>query len=195
MRPLGKIVASLGIVAGIIMASAPVQARGVVAGHGAARRGPTYQTQHVNEIYVSITGVKRLGQPSYSSYNVAGDRYITVGLTISNHNDVVVLVSLDAFVMTDALSQASMGVDECGNDFSDTTNAESTRFVRAFQPRLCKTPMVVNNGNKLNPNQSVTGTLTWQLPSNQHQATLTWSPQGAMDNSINWPSKAWTIHY
>ncbi len=37
MRPLGKIVASIGIVAGIIMVSAPTQARGIVAAHGATR--------------------------------------------------------------------------------------------------------------------------------------------------------------
>jgi len=37
MRPLGKIAASLGIVVGIIMVSAPTQARGIVAAHGATR--------------------------------------------------------------------------------------------------------------------------------------------------------------
>lgn len=193
MRPLGKIAASLGIVTSIIMVSAPAQARSVVAGHGAARRGPTYPTQHVNEIYVGISKTKLIKNVSDASDIATHHHILVVYLSIQNKNDVIINFDPGWFSVADALQQPVSLIDECNNESS--IDAENTRLVQAFYPRLCRQDFAANSGNNINPGASAGGTISFAVPDGQHHVVLTWAPQGAMTGNINWPKKPWTLNY
>ncbi len=193
MRPLGKVVASLGIVAGIIMASSPVQARGIVAGHGAARRGPTYPTQHVNEIYVGISKTKLIKTWSDAENIATHHHALVVYLTIQNKNDVIINFDPSWFSVADAFQQPVNLIDECNTESS--IDAENARLVQEFYPRLCRQDFAANDGNNINPGASAGGTISFEVPDGQHHVVLTWAPQGAMTGNINWPKVHWTLNY
>ncbi len=193
MRPLGNIVASLGIVAGIIMASSPAQARDIVAGHGEARRGPTYPTQHVNEIYVSVTKTRLIKNAS-DARDIATRHYtLVVFLSVRNANDVIVHLDPSWFTATDSLDQPLTLDDECST--LSGIDSENTRIVQAFYPRLCTQDFIQNYNGNINPRMSVGGSISFDVPDGQHSVHLIWTPQGAMAGNITWPIKTWTFRY
>jgi len=194
MRTMVRVVAGLWIAANLIMAAAPAQAHRISAGHAAARRGLPYPTQHVNEIYVSITQVKAVREASDSSHK-SDHQYLTIFLRIQNHNDVIIYARTSWFSAMDQLDQPAQTVDECSTNYLTNDSGEVARLASSFQPRVCSTTFDKNNNDYLNPEQSVAGSIAFEVPKGQHHATLTWAPEGSMNSGITFPAKTWSINY
>ncbi len=156
--------------------------------------GPSssYATYHVNEVYVTITKKIVINNSSDSSDISNHHHLMLLFLSVQNRNDVIVVFDPSTFSVTDALDQ-SVGIgDLCANQ--SNIDSENTRLLKAYYPRLCSQPFL-QNSNHLTPNQSVSGSIGFDLPDGQNHFTIKWSPTGAMDGGIAWPTPSWTIYY
>ncbi len=152
-----------------------------------------FATYHVNEVYVTITKKIVINNNSDSSDISNHHHVMLLFLSVQNRNDVIVVFDPATLSLTDALDQPVQLADLCATPQS-YIDSENTRLLKAYYPRLCSQSFV-QNGNHLAPNQTVRGSIGFDLPDGQKTITMKWSPSGAMDNNIAWPTPSWTIHY
>lgn len=151
-----------------------------------------FATYHVNEVYVTITKKLVVNNASDSGDINNHHRVMLLFLSVQNRNDVIVGFDPSTFSVTDALDQPVQLADLCANQ--SNIDSENTRLLKAYYPRLCSQPFLQNN-NHLAPNQSVSGSIGFDLPDGQNHFTIKWSPTGATDGGITWPTPSWTIYY
>lgn len=126
-------------------------------------------TKHLDMIFVTVAKVQKVG--SFGTYTTpkSGKIFVTVFLKVFNKNDVRKTLRKYEFKMITA-----------------NGNSESY-FYKSIDPELDST-------TTLEPGGTASGTITYEVPKNDHQALLHWAPSSCSSDE-DWPPANWTIKY
>ena len=125
-----------------------------------------HATKHLDMVYLAVD--KSATETKLGDYSTpdSGKVYLSVWVDATNHNDVQKRFST---------SDLAVSVNGAAYDNAYTTPS----------PELKNTV--------LDPGASISGTITFQVPSGHHIAVFKWAPQSGYEE--HWPVATWTIRY
>ena len=125
-------------------------------------------THHIDMLYVTVTKTAREDQLGAFDTPDAGNRFLTIWITVHNHNDVPLYLS----------------------DFDFKLYLSNGQSVDAH----FTTPEPALKDSAIDAGGSMAGTMTYEVPRAAHRAQLRWAPSPS-NFELHWPTATWVLSF